>query len=144
LKKVNKYSFANHTIHCTPNHKILTKEFGFLEAEKINSLIPTCTITLCVFAENKIKWKRILSSITVQDSQDTQMLKEVSNYEKVYDLQIENNHEYFANNILVHNCSDLTEYLICYAFQNEYANYQRGGTPTNFTLGRNVAKNSYK
>jgi hypothetical protein len=40
--------------------------------------------------------------------------------------------------------SDLLDYLICYAFQNEYATYQRGGTPTNFTLGRNVAKNSYK
>ena len=328
LKKVNKYSFGGQTIYCTPNHKILTKEFGFIEAEKIKLLLPTYSVTLCIFAENKIKWKRILSSTTAENLQDTQtqkaiqksgiirgglaipkkrkgftfinmkmklakfqkafmftiltgthlittsqickllkcqhitkctwlMKKEkskvgkhlktllnqqpanginhktdgsgiknlckvelqkqkqklnarsvkkhllgmlglgsilnsvvcnakqdmgkgftepindtmskknvlsaqkniqlanglkqnavtahvVGNYEKVYDLQIENNHEYFANNILVHNCSDLTEYLICYAFQNEYANYQRGGTSTAFTLGRNVAKNSYK
>jgi hypothetical protein len=30
--------------------------------------------------------------------------------EQVYDLTIENNHEYFANGILVHNCSDATRY----------------------------------
>ena len=39
---------------------------------------------------------------------------------------------------------DLSRYFLCTVFANEYANYQRGGTPTNFTLGRNVAKNSYK
>jgi hypothetical protein len=31
--------------------------------------------------------------------------------EQVYDLTIENNHEYFANGILVHNCSDATRYI---------------------------------
>jgi intein/homing endonuclease len=32
---------------------------------------------------------------------------------KVYDLEVEGEHEYFANNILVHNCSDALEYFIC-------------------------------
>jgi intein/homing endonuclease len=31
--------------------------------------------------------------------------------EQVYDLTIENNHEYFANGVLVHNCSDATRYI---------------------------------
>lgn len=39
--------------------------------------------------------------------------------------------------------TDLTDYLFCSAFANEYATYQRGGTPTNFTLGKNIAKHSY-
>lgn len=32
--------------------------------------------------------------------------------EKVYDLTIEKNHEYFANGILVHNCIDVTRYIL--------------------------------
>lgn len=31
---------------------------------------------------------------------------------RVYDIQVEGNHEYFANNILVHNCSDAVEYMV--------------------------------
>ena len=32
--------------------------------------------------------------------------------EEVYDLMIENEHEYFANGILVHNCMDATRYVV--------------------------------
>ena len=33
--------------------------------------------------------------------------KKIKGYQDVYDIQVENDHEYFANGILVHNCSDL-------------------------------------
>jgi hypothetical protein len=35
---------------------------------------------------------------------------------RVYDLSIEQDHEYFANDILVHNCSDGSDYLVCQLF----------------------------
>lgn len=31
----------------------------------------------------------------------------------VFDIEVEDVHEYFANNVLVHNCSDTLEYLVC-------------------------------
>lgn len=42
---------------------------------------------------------------------------------EVYDIQVENMHEYFANNILVHNCSDILEYFIIQAFRKIYDNF---------------------
>jgi len=36
---------------------------------------------------------------------------------RVYDLQVEGTHEYFANGILVHNCSDAAEYFLTNAFK---------------------------
>lgn len=38
------------------------------------------------------------------------MIKESS--QRVYDLEIENEHEYFANGILVHNCLDAFRYWV--------------------------------
>ncbi len=38
--------------------------------------------------------------------------------EQVYDLEIEDTHMYFANNILVHNCSDDLDYFILSAFNS--------------------------
>lgn len=55
------------------------------------------------------------------------------NAEQVYDIMVEDCHEFFANNILVHNCFD---YLICEAFKNEYKNYQFGSDITRSTFGK--------
>jgi hypothetical protein len=41
----------------------------------------------------------------------------------VYDIQVEGEHEYFANNLLVHNCSDTKRYFLTVAFEKEYNNY---------------------
>ena len=41
------------------------------------------------------------------------IIEEKSRLEKVFDLEIEDENEYFANEILVHNCSDALEYFIC-------------------------------
>lgn len=38
----------------------------------------------------------------------------------VYDITVEDQHEYFANGILVHNCSDSIDYLLCSAFQKYF------------------------
>jgi phage terminase large subunit len=59
---------------------------------------------------NALFVKENLSGINIQKQNvvaiNVEELKEV----KVYDLMIENNHEYFANGILVHNCIDALRY----------------------------------
>lgn len=43
-----------------------------------------------------------------------------NNEENVFDLMVENKHEYFANWILVHNCLDWTRYLLSYWEKKEF------------------------
>ncbi len=40
---------------------------------------------------------------------------------RVFDIQVEDEHEYFANGILVHNCSDALEYLIVELLDDYYS-----------------------
>jgi hypothetical protein len=42
----------------------------------------------------------------------------IKTHAKVYDLTIKGEHKYSANGILVHNCSDSADYLICSAFDS--------------------------
>ncbi len=39
--------------------------------------------------------------------------------------------------------SDSADYMICYAFANEFLKYQKGGTESKPTIGKNVSKNRY-
>lgn len=39
--------------------------------------------------------------------------------------------------------TDLTDYLLCYAFADSFARYQRGGVDTKIVIGNNYSKNSY-
>ena len=60
---------------------------------------------------------------------------------QVYDIQVADEHEFFANGVLVHNCFD---YFLCSAFAAEFANYQKGGVIQSIGYGRNIpSKNSY-
>jgi len=45
----------------------------------------------------------------------------------VYDLTIEGDHEFFANNILVHNCSDSFRYFFIEAFKKQFEKYKKRG-----------------
>lgn len=51
-----------------------------------------------------------LSSITIGKPQE----------KRVYDIQVDCEHEYFANGILVHNCSDALEYLLTEKLEEYY------------------------
>ena len=39
--------------------------------------------------------------------------------------------------------TDLTDYLICYAFANEFNQYQRGGVSSFISVGKNVSKHNF-
>ena len=45
------------------------------------------------------------------------------NTERVYDLEVEGQHEYFANGILVHNCSDGDDYFFCKVAENDFERF---------------------
>lgn len=107
---VNAYMIGANKITCTPTHHFWTEENGFKEVGHLTGMN-----TFCIFEKGKI-WKT------------TQLAQEFveGNYEQVYDIEVEGEHEYFANNILVHNCSDSMDYMLCYAFSKEYEEFQRG------------------
>ncbi len=62
--------------------------------------------------------------------------------ERVYDIEVEGEHEYFANGILVHNCSDANDYLLTTAFKVEFQKYLRGGEDRRPILFGLFTKNS--
>jgi len=74
----------------TPDHEVYTKNRGYVKAFDLNE-----EDILIKIKKNKIIEKRI-KKITVKSNED------------VYDLTTSKNHNFFANNILVHNCSELS------------------------------------
>ena len=112
FKEVKSYRIGKYKLTCTPDHKIYANDDFHSIAHLIESNI------FCVFDKKKI-WKKKLSITEDIILSDT--------LQQVYDLQIEDCHEYFANNILVHNCSDFLDYFICECFKKDYQLYQNGG-----------------
>lgn len=66
-----------------------------------------------LFAEMNLKHTNTEMSNAVQEN----VFQLAQKKQRVYDLQVEGTHEYFANGILVHNCSDAAEYMLCSAFK---------------------------
>ena len=94
IKNVRKYTMNGKVVECTDNHLIFTKNRGFVKAFELNE-----EDKFLMFENNNVE------NSFVSD--------EKTRLEKVFDLEIEDEHEYFANEILVHNCADALEYWIC-------------------------------
>ena len=80
--------FEIYDIKLTPDHKIYIIEKGWVEAENIevdDELLLSYNGLECVFVSN---------------------IEKVQN-EDVYDITVEKNHNFFANDILVHNCGEI-------------------------------------
>lgn len=60
----------------------------------------------------------------------------------VYDLNVKDCHEFFANDILVHNCSDANDYLYCEIFKPQFDRFIGGGVVKKATFG--ARRNSKK
>lgn len=144
-KNVNTYRIGNKEITCTPDHKFWTKEHSFKE---IGHLINSTTF--CIFEENKICNRKLnVLNLTGTDLSEThsatggELQPEYSETKrKVYDIMVADVHEYFANGILVHNCSDSNDYMICAAFAQEFSAWQRGSI-IRPTIGKNYNKHIY-
>ena len=62
--------------------------------------------------------------------EDEKAIRKESNeriIDKVYDITVEDRHEFFANGILVHNCTDVLDYILCTFLSKSWLKYQRGG-----------------
>jgi len=67
-------------LRCTPDHKIYTKNRGYIEAKDLN------------------EDDELVSNYPLKDIRREELK------EKIYDINVRDNHNFFANNILVHNC----------------------------------------
>lgn len=77
------------SITCTPNHKVYTKNRGYVEA---GELVET----------------DILDVITDVASESGISIEHLDYQEDVFDITVEDNHNFYANDVLVHNCQEIT------------------------------------
>ena len=75
------------TVKLTPDHKVFTETRGYVEASKLN--------------ENDV----LIKHIKIIKKTKIKRINIISN-EDVYDITVEDNHNFFANNLLVHNCAE--------------------------------------
>lgn len=124
-KKVYKNTINQIETKSTINHKYFTTEYGFMEIGKIKSA------TFCFLLHGAIAHKIFNKMCDVKISSNW-------TFEKVYDISVEDKHEFFANGILVHNC---LEYMICYEFAEQYNRMKAGDYTFAPKQGGRIVKN---
>lgn len=102
IKKITnkKILEINNNILCTEDHLIYTKR-GWIKAKNLKIGVDMMLRNMSTFF---LKWV-IVENIQIQKHRG---MHEKNNGLYVYDLTIKDNHNYFANNILVHNCHHST------------------------------------
>lgn len=112
-KKIIQISSGKNKIKCTDDHLIWTR-IGWTTAGKIRS-----GDKILVSCMNHTNWQ------TVQSITD-------AGYEDVYDIEVEDTHCFFGNNILVHNCHHVaskTAKEVVMAAKNAYWRFGASATP---------------
>ena len=109
----------NPTLVLTPDHRVFTKNRGWVQA--------------CQLSEEdillKIDEKRelyIFYSTFIKNAIETKIKKiNIHKNENVYDLKVRKNNNFFANNLLVHNCSEIFMglYATCILITNNLYSY---------------------
>ena len=89
LKNNYHYFITTNELECTADHKIYTKNRGYVEAQNI-----TDSDEFLVYDDG------ILYTATLKST-------EYHNYNEVFDITVEDNHNFFANNVLIHNCTEI-------------------------------------
>ena len=79
-------------ITCTADHRIFTNR-GYIEAKDL-----TIGDTILIQRSESYDGSSCVEGDTIS------VVQELHNTSSVYDIQVEGNHNFFANNILVHNC----------------------------------------
>lgn len=116
FKQTYKYTFDNGSVlEATPNHPVSDVN-GFIEIHN------------CQYVESSTG-DHVFNSKTY-----AQLIKrEDANIQEVFNLTIDNNHTYIANNLLTHNCDDIPEKAITsimgIKMQNPDVEVWRSGTP---------------
>jgi superfamily II DNA or RNA helicase len=108
--------FNKQTIVCTPEHPFLTDQ-GWKKAVDLSR-----QLVLCKLYFKQDEWTTV-SNINIIPQTSGGTLNELCKDSYVYNLEIESNHTYLANNIVVHNCHGLpanTIFKIATAAKNAY------------------------
>lgn len=85
------------TITCTDNHKIFIPKYErYVRADHLQ------VGDLVVYFHSKALQEDEIIKIEIEEREEVE----------VFDLTVEDNHNFFANNILVHNCQDISNYKI--------------------------------
>lgn len=81
---------------CTPEHKILTANKGWVEAINLSKVDEIVSLVATTSSSTKIK-----------------SIKNVG-FKRVFDLSVQDNHNFIVSNIVVHNCTNykITKYLL--------------------------------
>lgn len=107
-KMVNIHLSNGEVLRCTDNHKIfLTNKDSYFRADltSLGDSMLSCINTTQeegINNENRIQEEVFITSISIEDPQDL----------IVYDLTVEDNHNFFANSVLVHNCQDISDFKL--------------------------------
>lgn len=113
IKEVTRYVINGVELKATPNHKIRVGD-GWKEISKLTTedIIITSDYTPSLISKIKHWLYGCLDLGECNYSVVNELHGECIGSERVYDLMVENSHEYFANGILVHNCIDGIRYCI--------------------------------
>jgi hypothetical protein len=107
--EVRTYQIAGKEITCTPNHKIWTT-YGFIEVKDIvNKLIEVYVSTD--------------TGLVLQTCRPREVKSVQTNFKDVFDITVDEHHEFFANGLLVMNSSDTFDYIIIKALEREFQNF---------------------
>lgn len=89
------------TIVCTDNHKIFNVESNtYTRADSLH----LGGLVFCYYKVGELSWvfEEKIKSIKIEEHEEIE----------VFDLTIEDNHNFFANSILVHNCQDISNFVL--------------------------------
>lgn len=100
----------NGSIKCTPDHSIFTTNAGYIPAEEINAEDTVLIHRNGQLLSENVSIGQVISVNHIDETQD------------VYDITVEDNHNFFANDILIHNCTEI--FLVTYGYDNVTELYQ--------------------
>ena len=89
-------------VECTPNHPIYVFRKGYVPASEVKS----GDTLYCTNIVNDVEFTRIKNIIR---HRLVISIEKKLERKEVYNIRVKDNHNYFANNILVHNCDDLND-----------------------------------
>lgn len=82
-----KFQHSDKSLRCTPDHKIYTPHRGYVEAQELNP------DDIVIFDDG---------------SHGVVVVSKLEETSDVYDITVEDNHNFFADGVLVHNCLEIT------------------------------------
>jgi len=93
-KVVDELVEVNGKITCTPDHKFLTTEEGYVEAKNLT--------------------KGLHTLVTINGKEKVESIERVNRETRVYGFEIDRDHSYTANGYIVHNCLTSTQTAVHY------------------------------